>query len=83
MLVYPRFTLGLLYFYLAFRIFHINGYLSFRGHNKALAAEECLKVTLLVMTGTAIWASLGLLGVTPRLRGLLSRVRVPFWRKNK
>ena len=64
MLVYPRVTLGLLYIFLIFRIWHIQGYLSFRGHNKAFASEEFSKLTLVFILATSLLASLSILGVT-------------------
>lgn len=67
MLVYPRFTLFLMYAFLWFRLLHINGYLSFRGYNKAVGAEEFSKLCLVLFVGTAMLSSLNILGVTQRL----------------
>lgn len=64
MLVYPRVTLSLLYLFLLLRVWHIQGYLSFRGNNKAIAAEEFSKLTLVIMVAVALTASLNLLGLT-------------------
>ena len=67
MLVYPRVTLTLLYIFLAFRVWHIKGYLHFRGHNKAFAAEEFSKLVLICMVTVSILSSLSMMGVTQRL----------------
>jgi hypothetical protein len=66
-LVYPRAAVGLLWAFLFFRVIHINGYLSFRGYNKAVGAEEFSKLTLVLLLGTSMLASLTMLGVTQRL----------------
>ncbi len=67
-LVYPRFTLGLLYAFLLFRVVHINGYLSTRGYNKAVGAEEFSKLTQVLMLSTAMLASLSILGLTHKMQ---------------
>jgi hypothetical protein len=64
MLVYPRLTVGLMYGFLFFRYFHMKGYLSFRGYNRAVGAEEFSKLTLVLLLGTALFSSLSILGVT-------------------
>jgi len=64
LLVYPRWTLGLMYGFLFFRYFHMKGYLSFRGYNRAVGAEEFSKLTLVLLLGTALLSSLSILGVT-------------------
>ena len=67
MLVYPRVTVALLYLFLTFRVFHIQGYLSFRGYNKAVASEEFSKLLLLVTIGVSVAASLNLMGIRVRI----------------
>ena len=67
MLVYPRLTVGLLYLFLTFRIWHIKGYLSFRGYNKAVAAEEFSKLFLVIFIAVSITSALSIMGVTQRL----------------
>ena len=63
-LVYPRVTLGFLWAFLFFRVIHINGFLSFRGYNKAVGAEEFSKLTLVLLVSASLLASLNMLGVT-------------------
>ena len=65
-LSFPRFTLGLLYTYLLLRVFHIQGYLSFRGFNKAMAVEEFSKLIVIIMSFNGIASSLSLLGLGSR-----------------
>jgi hypothetical protein len=67
LLVYPRWTTALMYSFLFFRYFHMKGYLSFRGYNRAVGAEEFSKLTLVLLLGTALLSSLTILGVTYKL----------------
>ena len=67
LLVYPRLTLGLMYSFLFFRYFHMKGYLSFRGFNRAVGADELSKLTLVLLLATSFAASLNILGVTHKL----------------
>lgn len=46
---------------------NINGYLSNRGYNKAVGGEEFSKLTLVLLIGTSMVASLSMMGVTRRL----------------
>ena len=64
LLKYPRWTLFLMYSFLLFRYVHMQGYLSFRGYNRAVGAEEFSKLTLVLLLGTALISSLSMLGVT-------------------
>eukprot|EP00347_Sterkiella_histriomuscorum_P010018 403339004 len=74
LLRFPRATVGLLYLYIVLRVFHIKGYLSFRGHNKALAAEEFSKLLVMGMAINGVLASLSILGLL-RLPNRLSFLR--------
>ncbi|CDW79555.1 UNKNOWN [Stylonychia lemnae] len=65
-LSFPKFTLGLLYTYIFLRFFHIQGYLGFRGYNKAMAVEEFSKLLVIIMAVNGIVSSLSLLGVGGR-----------------
>ena len=56
-----------MYSFLFFRYFHMQGYLSFRGYNRAVGAEEFSKLTLVLLLGTALLSSLTILGVTHKL----------------
>jgi hypothetical protein len=67
MLSFPRFTLGLLYTYIFLRVFHIQGYLSFRGYNKAMAVEEFSKLLVIIMAFNGVASSLSILGLGSRL----------------
>lgn len=67
MLVYPRVTLTMLYLFLALRIWHIRGYLHFRGYNRAVAAESCSKLLLISIVVVSFVSSLSMMGVTQRL----------------
>jgi hypothetical protein len=67
LLSFPKTTLALMYAFLLLRVWHIKGYLSFRGHNKAYAAEEFSKLTLVILLGVSIASSLSMLGVLQRL----------------
>ena len=62
MLVYPKTTLALLYLFLFTRIWYIQGYLSFRGYNKAQASEDFSKFFLLMFVVVSITSSLSLCG---------------------
>ena len=73
LLVYPRWTLGLMDGLLFFRFFQMKGYLSFRGYNRAVGAEEFSKLTLVLLLGTALLSSLSILGLTQKL-GILKRL---------
>ena len=73
LLAFPKTTIGLLYAFLVLRAWHIKGYLSFRGNNKAVAAEEFSKLMLIVMVGVAFTASLRILGAGPIFRKLLPK----------
>lgn len=46
----------------------MNGYLSSRGYNKAVGAEEFSKLTQVLMISTAMLASLSILGLTHKLQ---------------
>ena len=73
MLVYPRLTLGLMYSFLFFRYFHMRGYLSFRGYNRAVGADEFSKLTLVLLLATSLTASLNILGLT-RYFGVVKKI---------
>lgn len=62
-LSFPRFTFGILSIYLVFRIFHIKGYLSSRGHNKVYAHEEFLKLLTIALVGGGFISSFKILGL--------------------
>ncbi|TNV75998.1 hypothetical protein FGO68_gene3472 [Halteria grandinella] len=83
LLVYPRLTLAMMYVFLTLRIWHIKGYLSFRGHNKATAAEEFSKLVLIGMVFVSLVASLRMLGVTQKLAFLNKMVPKRFRKANK
>ena len=70
LLVYPKITLGLLYAFLVLRVWHIQGYFSIRGNNKAIAAEEFSKLSLVILVSVAFSASLSILGA----RSVVSRL---------
>ena len=60
---FPRFTFSMLTFYLIFRIFHIKGYLSPRGHNKVYATEEFLKLITVMSVVGGFVSSFKILGL--------------------
>ena len=77
---FPGFTAGMLAFYSIFRINHINSYTSIRGHNKAFALEETLKLCLIILIAGAMCSSVRLTGILAPYRGLL---RSKLTRRNK
>ena len=65
-LSFPRYTTFCLASFLITRFNHFNGYTNFRGHNKAYAHEEFMKVVLFLTLMGSLYSSMRLTGV-PRL----------------
>ena len=61
----------------------MQGYLSFRGHNKAFAAEEFSKVVLITIVALGLVSSLNLMGlmVLPNRLAFLRRLIPKRFRK--
>ena len=59
-LSFPRFTNFCLGSYFILRMIHINGYTDFRGHNKAMAAEEFMKTIMTLLIVGSLYSSLRL-----------------------
>jgi len=62
-LAFPKSTLAMMYAFLILRMWHINGYFSVRGHNRAFAAGDCSKLTLVLFIGIGFCGSFKLLGL--------------------
>mmetsp|Transcript_33388 Transcript_33388/g.51222 ORF Transcript_33388/g.51222 Transcript_33388/m.51222 type:complete len:146 (-) Transcript_33388:12-449(-) len=62
-LAFPRFTAWASLVYLSSRVFYTRCYLSFRGHNKATALEEIMKLELITLVMAAILSSMSIMGV--------------------
>src|SRR5450830_200018 len=63
LLSFPRMTVATLTLFLVLRLWHMQSYLSFRGHNKAFAAEEFSKLTVVMMVAIGLASSLNIMGL--------------------
>ena len=60
---YPRFTFYLLLSSFVLRLLYTSAYLSFRGHNRATASEEVLKLMLVILVGASFMSSRKIMGL--------------------
>lgn len=89
MFSFPRFTSGILGFYFIMRVFHMKGYLSTRGYNRAVATEEVSKLLLFVLIVGSFMSSLKMIGLYPKsgiingAKNLKNKTKSMFKRKEK
>ena len=75
-LTFPRYTTFCLASFLFTRFNHFNGYTNFRGHNKAFANEEFMRVVLFMTIMGSFYSSLRLIGVPQKISGAFKATRV-------
>ena len=73
---YPRMVSMLLSVYLVGRVTHISSWMSNRGHNKAWANEEFLKIILIQLLFLGLMSSVRITGVLKPLTSVVGNLRI-------
>ena len=75
-LTFPRYTTFCLASFLITRFNHFNGYTNIRGHNKAYAHEEFMKLVLFMTLMGSLYSSMRLTGVPQKISGAFKATSV-------